>query len=211
MPPARVAHLRRQVCHSLYDAHGAGLVHRDIKPANLYLCKMGWEHDFMKVLDFGLVRLDPRIAGSDVRVTMENIATGTPAYMAPELASGKGEYDHRVDIYALGCVAYHLLTAQLVFEADTPINVMIRHLQDEPVPPSAICEVPVPEQLDALVLRCLAKDPDDRPQSALEVGKALAAIRFDETWDEEGARHWWELYMGRGRSSELDQAAGAAA
>ncbi|MGE4056158.1 MAG: serine/threonine-protein kinase, partial [Vicinamibacterales bacterium] len=133
LPAKRAIFLLRQVCHSLADAHARGLVHRDIKPANIYVCRMGLEYDFVKVLDFGLVKLKDRAAVQQTLVTMDHKTTGTPAYMAPEIVLGETTVDRRADVYALGCVAYYLLTGQLVFEGDTPMKMLMQHVQSTPV------------------------------------------------------------------------------
>jgi eukaryotic-like serine/threonine-protein kinase len=191
LPAARVLHILRQVCESLEEAHARELVHRDIKPANIHLGRLGLRHDFVKVLDFGLVKSvggDGRDSSLDTAVGM---TPGTPAYMAPEIALG-GEVDGRADLYALGCVAYFLLTGLLVFEADSAIQIVARHLHDAPEPPSKRTELPIPPALDALVLRCLAKSPADRPPTAAAVAAELAPIDV-EPWTEEQARRWWQL------------------
>src|SRR5262245_24008926 len=115
VPADRALFLLRQACHSLADAHARGLVHRDVKPANIYTCRMGLEYDFVKVLDFGLVKFADRTAMQQTLMTAAHTTTGTPAYMAPELILGEADIDRRADVYALGCVAYYLLTGQLVF------------------------------------------------------------------------------------------------
>ena len=168
VPAARVGYLMRQVSHSLADAHARGLVHRDIKPANIYVCRMGLEYDFVKVLDFGLVKLNSQAAGERIQtlMTADQRTTGTPAYMAPEIILGEATVDRRADVYALGCVAYYALTGQLVFEADTPMKMLLQHVQAEPIPPSQRTELPIPREIDELVLACLQKDPNKRPQSA---------------------------------------------
>src|SRR5215213_5209391 len=122
----------------------------------------------MKVLDFGLVKYDEDQSIMDTIKTNTELTTGTPAYMAPEMANGEN-VDRRADLYALGCVAYWLLTGKLVFEADSPLRMLIQHIQGTPVPPSQRAGVEVPPALERLVMRCLAKDPDQRPQSADEL------------------------------------------
>jgi serine/threonine-protein kinase len=192
LPAARVIHVLAQVCESLEEAHARGLVHRDIKPANIHLGRLGLRHDVVKVLDFGLVKTLAAPAGGTDDTSLQTAAgltPGTPAYMAPEVAMGDA-VDGRADLYALGCVGYFLLTGQLVFEATTPLHMVSRHLQDPPEPPSRRTELDVPPALDALLVRCLAKKPDDRPASAAEVARALAAIDVDR-WGEEQARAWW--------------------
>jgi hypothetical protein len=193
LPAERVVHLLRQVCHSLSEADSCGLVHRDIKPANIFLCRYGEEHDFVKVLDFGLVKAlgDRGDIDSGTALTRENGVHGTPAFIAPEQALGKAELDGRVDIYATGCVAYWLLTGQTVFSADTPMGLLMQHVNEPAVAPSVRTEMPIPEGMDRLVLACLAKDPKERPQSARELARRLGEVEGLGEWSEERAREWW--------------------
>jgi len=186
---ARAIHLLRQACESLEEAHACGLVHRDIKPANVHVGRVGLRDDFVKVLDFGLVKAVDRHDEGLTMATQANLTPGTPAYMAPELISG-GKLDGRTDIYALGCVAYFMLTGQLVFEADTVMQVLIKHVSETPVPPSQRTELAVPAALDEIVMACLAKNPSDRPESAAALSKMLAAVKI-EPWDETQASEWW--------------------
>jgi serine/threonine-protein kinase len=194
LPADRVTFLLRQVCHSLADAHVRGLVHRDVKPANIYLCRMGLEYDFVKVLDFGLVKNRSR-ADQQLTMTATHATTGTPAYMAPEIILGEADVDSRADVYSLGCVAYYLLTGQLVFEADTPIKMLLQHVQAPPVAPSLRSELPIPRELDDLVLSCLEKNPDKRPQNAEELFRIACRCKSCETWDQDRARSWWEQHL----------------
>ncbi|MBP2648020.1 MAG: hypothetical protein H6Q77_1644 [Gemmatimonadetes bacterium] len=196
LPAGRVIHILRQVCESLAEAHASGLIHRDIKPANIHVGRQGLTHDFVKVLDFGLVKstadrgVEEHIAAAAPSVvTGAGLTPGTPAYMAPEAALGE-PVDARADVYAVGCVAYYLLTGRLVFEAETGVKMMLKHTMEAPVPPSKRAGVVVPEALERLVLACLAKEPDDRPASALAVSRSLAAID-GASWDEEQAAEWW--------------------
>jgi len=193
VPASRAVFLLRQVCHSLADAHARGLVHRDIKPANIFVCRMGLEYDFVKVLDFGLVKFNSRNAGQTL-MTLEHTTTGTPAYMAPEIILGEANVDRRADVYAVGCVAYFLLTGQLVFEADTPMKMMLQHVQAEPIPPSQRTELPIPRELDELVMACLQKDPDKRPQNAEELFN-LANRQTCDGWNFAIASAWWERHL----------------
>lgn len=190
VPYERAIYLLRQVCHSLSEAHSSGLVHRDIKPANIFLCRYGEEHDFVKVLDFGLVRTvrDSEETGSFH--TRENAIQGTPAFMAPEQALGY-ELDGRADIYATGCVAYWLLTGQTVFTADSPMALLVQHTQAAPLPPSSRAELPIPASVEEIVLSCLAKDPRERPQSARELSRRLAEVEGADGWSSERAQQWW--------------------
>ena len=196
LPPHRAVYLLRQVCHSLADAHARGLVHRDIKPANIYVCRMGLEYDFAKVLDFGLVKIKNRGRDGNSLTTIDQTTTGTPAYMAPEAIIGDGDVDRRADVYALGCVAYFLLTGELVFQADTPMKMLMHHVQTQPVPPSQRTELPVPRELDDLVMACLQKDPRLRPQDAGELFRMACQCRGDrDEWTAERAEQWWKAHL----------------
>jgi serine/threonine-protein kinase len=191
-PPERVIHILRQVLHSLADAHRVGLVHRDIKPANLHLGVLGLELDFVKVLDFGLVKT--RRARHDVGLTLEGAVQGTPAYLAPEAAVG-GEVDARADLYSLGCVAYWLLTGTLVFGGENPMTMLAAHVRKAPEPPSRRSELPIPQPLEELVLELLAKDPRDRPQTSLEVIRRLERMVPPSPWTRERAERWWQGHL----------------
>jgi len=189
LPPARVIHILRQVCESLEEAHAAGLVHRDIKPANIHVGRLGLRQDFVKVLDFGLVKSVVETDLTQSLATGVGLAPGTPAYMAPEMVLGQ-PVDGRADLYALGCVAYYLITGQLVFDAENGLQVLLKRLNDDPLPPSARTEVPVPAELDQLVIACLARKPEDRPRSAAHLSRGLAAVPV-EPWSDEQASEWW--------------------
>jgi len=190
IPAERAIFLLRQICHSLSEAHSRGLVHRDIKPANIFLCRYGEDYDFVKVLDFGIVKAVNGLADTMPLVTFEHVVQGTPAYIAPEQALGL-DVDSLTDIYAIGCVAYWLLTGATVFAADTPIALVMQHVQSAPVPPSVRTELPIPPALDALVLSCLEKRPVDRPQSAKDLRRRLDALQVPSPWNDERARDWW--------------------
>ncbi|HEV8392914.1 MAG TPA: serine/threonine-protein kinase [Vicinamibacterales bacterium] len=194
LPADRVVWVLRQVCHSLAEAHARGLVHRDITPANIYLCRMGLDYDFVKVLDFGLVKFDAQRELEHTLMGGHHATAGTPAFMAPELIA-EGEVDARADVYSLGCVAYYLLTGQLVFEADTAMKMFLQHLQGVPAPPSQRTELPIPPDVDALVMACLAKDPSRRPRNAEEVSFLLETSRGANRWSNESARGWWQLHL----------------
>ena len=191
LPQQRVIHLLRQVCDSLDEAHSEGLVHRDIKPANIHVGRVGRRHDFVKVLDFGLAKTVH--ASDDLMATAAGLTPGTPAYIAPEMAMGEAS-DGRADLYALGCVAYYLLTGQLVFPAGNGLQMISKHIQETPAPPSARTELPVSAELDRAVLACLAKRPEDRPQTAAELDRMLAEVEL-EPWSEEAATHWWRTHQ----------------
>lgn len=189
LPARRVIHILRQACESLAEAHEQGLIHRDIKPANIHLGKAGVRYDFVKILDFGLVKSVHQESMADSLATAVGRTPGTPAYMAPEMSLGE-KVDGRADIYALGCVGYFLLTGNLVFEASTAFQMVAKHLSNAPVPPSLRAKVEVPQQLEAVILKCLAKKPDDRYATVMELSNALAAIRVHPWTDAEAADAW---------------------
>jgi hypothetical protein len=195
IPFDRAIHVLSQACHSLSEAESCGLVHRDIKPANIFLCRYGEDYDFVKVLDFGLVKALDDGVETEPALTRANIVTGTPAFMAPEQALGRSDLDGRVDIYALGCVAYWLLTGALVFSGDTPMAFLVQHAQTPPDLPSTRTEMPIPAQLDRLVLSCLAKDPAARPQTAKELLRKLTEIGASGSWTPERAQEWWQQHQ----------------
>jgi eukaryotic-like serine/threonine-protein kinase len=188
-PAARVIHILRHCCESLAEAHQRGMVHRDIKPPNLFACRLALSYDFIKVLDFGLVKQTSNV--SETRLTMDGTATGTPGYMPPEVALGKRCVDGRADLYALGCVAYWLLTGSMVFEERSAVAMAIAHVHQRPKLPSARAAQPVPADLDRLILRCLEKDPEKRPQSAKELGIELSALASELPWSSADAERWW--------------------
>jgi len=192
-PPARVVKILRQACHSLYEAHQAGITHRDIKPANIYLCNYGTDLDFVKVLDFGLVKHRATEKG-DGQLTQEGMITGTPAFLPPEMGVEEGEIDGRTDLYALGCVAYWLLTGALVFEGSSPMAMVISHARDVPPPLSERTDQQIPEGLERIVMRCLEKDPAHRPPDAKALAEALAVVGIEDQWTAELEKQWWEEY-----------------
>ena len=188
LPPGRAIYLLRQACSALAEAHTAGLIHRDLKPGNLYISERGGLCDFVKVLDFGLVKLvqEP----SSAQLTADHVISGTPLYMAPEQALGDEKLDARSDLYALGAIAYHMLSGQPPFQDDNPLAVMIAHARQE-VPPISCHRADVPADLQQVVLRCLAKSPDDRFADAKELEQALAACTAAGEWDARKAAVWW--------------------
>lgn len=197
LPPSRVIFLLRQVCHSLAEAHSRGLVHRDVKPANIFVCRMGLEYDFVKVLDFGLVQVPGPNPAHDLTqslAALEGVA-GTPAFMAPEVITGHRHVDHRADIYALGCVAYLLLTGQQVFQSGTPMQTLVDHVSTVPTPPSAKSSTPIPRSVDAMVLACLEKDPERRPPDATALLQRLAECDGAHEWTSAQAALWWQTYL----------------
>jgi serine/threonine-protein kinase len=198
LPPALVAHLLRQLGAALRAAHGRGLVHRDLKPSNVIVRPGCRPHDRAKLLDFGLVR--DAAADSDVKLTRVGTVVGTPDFMAPEQAEGAAPVDARGDLYGLGAVAYFLLTGRPPFERDTAMQTMLAHLRDPVTPPSALAPG-TPADLEAVVLRCLAKKPDERYPDADAMGKALAACACAGEWTEEAAAAWWRLRLPQGAST----------
>jgi DNA-binding NtrC family response regulator len=192
LPPERTVFLLKQACLSLSEAHQRGLVHRDIKPANLFVCRLGSEYDFLKVLDFGVV--SRRSGGEMLPITGAGIVLGTPAFLAPELVSHEGGFDGRADLYALGCVAFWMLTGRPPFEAGDVMSLLRHHSTTPPVAPSLLSEEPIPAELDALVLECLSKDPAGRPADAERLWERLDKVAVSRTWDQRRARAWWELH-----------------
>lgn len=193
MPAGRVVNILIQACESLEEAHRAGLVHRDIKPKNILLCQVGLKYDFVKVLDFGLVKMRRR--REETLVSMEGITTGTPAYMAPEVALGKENIDGRADLYSLGCTAYFLLTGQLVFDEGSGVGQVIAHAQKTPLVPSERTELPVPAALEQIVMRLLEKEPEKRLRSAHELGRALRGLRGIPEFCPYTAEDWWNTNL----------------
>ncbi len=197
VPSERAVYLLRQICSSLGEMHGHGLVHRDIKPSNVHLCHMGLQYDFVKVADLGLVKPSRGATGEHAVALASGFTLGTPAYMTPETARGKPG-DTRTDVYALGCVAYWLLTGRLVFEADSGQEMLERHVRDDPSPPSHRTELEIPPSLDRLILSCLEKKPDRRPASASELCHQLMACEMTQLWTEERAERWWQAHLPNG-------------
>jgi serine/threonine protein kinase len=190
-PAARAVHILRQTCRSLEEAHGHGMVHRDVKPGNIFICRMGPEYDFTKVLDFGLVKT---LNATDEGLTAEGGIMGTPDYMAPEMALGGGNVGAASDLYGVGCVAYWLLTGKRVFETSGVVAMMLAHVRETPVPLSEKAGHEVPAALEQIVMRCLEKNPADRFASAEELERALAGCSdTGELWTRERAQKWWLL------------------
>jgi eukaryotic-like serine/threonine-protein kinase len=195
MHPGRVLNILIQCAESLEEAHRTGLVHRDVKPKNIVLSKLGLQYDFVKILDFGLVKT--MMANPDASMmTLEGTATGTPAYLAPEIAMGETKVDGRADLYSLGCVAYFLLSGELVFNEPTPTALALAHVQKTPVPLRQRTELPVPEKLEQIVMQLLEKNPESRLKSAQELQRRLRAIRDEmPRWCEDAAADWWHTNL----------------
>lgn len=191
LPAERVVHLLRQVCQALREAHGIGLIHRDIKPANIFVAQRGGLFDVVKLLDFGLVK--PVGEFSSVSLTQDGTITGTPLFMSPEQARGSAQLDARSDIYSLGAVAYALLTGQPPFDREEPLDVIIAHNRDEVEPLSKVQDA-VPLDVESIVLRCLAKHPDDRFQDAASLEQALSSCAAADQWSQFHAEDWWNKH-----------------
>ena len=194
VPAERVVHLLLQACDSLADAHDKSMIHRDIKPANLFLSRLGPSRDHIKLLDFGLVQRDEPVQQSP-QLTEEGTTAGTPAYMAPEMVVNPNGVDNRSDIYALGCVAYWLTTGQLVFDTESGVAQVVEHVKTPPKSPSERTELPIPPGLEAIIMKCLEKDPADRFHGAGEMAAALREVPLAEPWDVRRADEWWDLHM----------------
>ena len=188
-PSDRVVHILGQVCGALHEAHTAKLIHRDIKPANIILCERGAVFDVAKVVDFGLVQeitRDPAAASHAI--------LGTPAYVAPEAVTDPDRITHAVDLYALGAVGYFLITGRRLFEGETAVDVCIQHVTQLPTPPSALPGVTIAPVLEAILLRCLAKQPADRYPSAAALGEAFEALPRAGDWSKADAVAWWDTF-----------------
>jgi serine/threonine-protein kinase len=188
LSPGRLIYLFRQVCAGLAEAHMLGLVHRDLKPANVFVAVRGGESDVAKVLDFGLVKLtkDPGAAA----LTGDMTVSGTPLFMAPEQAVADRSLDARADIYALGAMMYYALTGQPPFQGESAFAVMMAHSRDPVIPPSQI-RPGVPDDLERVILRCLAKKPEERYPDVKTLGQALTACAANGEWTPEQADRWW--------------------
>ena len=187
LPPGRAVYLLRQVCEALREAHAVGLIHRDITPSNIIAARRGGRDDVAKLLDFGLVRPAEAPAAD---LSAEGQILGTPLFMSPEQAAGDRELDQRSDIYSLGAVAYHLLTGRPPFNGVGGLAVLVAHARDPVVPPSRIL-TGIPEDLEHVVLRCLAKDAADRFADAESLERALLECACAEDWDQDRAARWW--------------------
>jgi serine/threonine-protein kinase len=204
-PAARVVRMLVQVAGALAEAHGIGLIHRDIKPGNIMLCDRGGA-PIVKVFDFGLVK---KIEGSteSVALTSVNAITGTPLYLAPESITHAESVDGRIDIYALGAVAYFLLTGTPPFDGRTVVEICGHHLHTQPVAPSARLGKPVPPKLEAFVLSCLAKDRDERPRDAADLLARLSECESESPIGAAESRAWWAAFRSRSSRAPVVPAA----
>ncbi|MEM7234432.1 MAG: serine/threonine-protein kinase, partial [Planctomycetota bacterium] len=194
--PARVIHILAQACASLDEAHRAGLIHRDIKPANIILCERGGQQDVVKVVDFGLVK-DLESKMDDATISTVNTITGTPLYLSPESIRTPDHVDARSDLYALGAVGYYLVTGKHLFDSKSFMEICSHHLQTQPESPSKRLGKPVPEGLEAVLLRCLEKTPGERPQSAKALRELLLDLPEAHDWKERNARTWWKAHQAK--------------
>ncbi len=186
----RAIHFLRQVCGALREAHGVGLLHRDIKPSNILACERGGVYDVAKLLDFGLVQESVLHRKDAERLTVQGTILGSPPYMSPEQALGRSALDGRSDLYSLGAVAYYLLTGQPPFVRETAMEMLLAHHSQPPIPPTHL-QPQIPPDLEAVVLRCLEKDPSRRFAGAHELDQALAACRDAGSWTDDDATAWW--------------------
>lgn len=195
IPVERTVHILRQICHSLMDAHGNGLIHRDIKPSNIFLCRYGRDFDFVKILDFGLVKSSQPLHPGDENLTVQNTVVGTPTYIAPEAIYAGHDIDARADLYSVGCVAYWLLAGRPVFVGETVGEILRQHLHEDPMPPSRCSELEIPADLDEIVLGCLRKRPEERLATAADLLVALDRLDAAPAWTPAKAASWWEIHL----------------
>ena len=195
LPEARAVYILKQACGALAEAHAGGLIHRDIKPANIFLTCRGRMHDFVKVLDFGLVKSTSGGSGQ-ANLTNPNAVTGTPFYMSPEAVNQPDQVDARADVYALAAVGYFLLTGTPVFSGTTVMEICMKHVKDVPEAPSVRKGQPVSADLEHLLLQCLAKSPADRPADASELLSRLEACEVEGAWTAADAAAWWAGHAG---------------
>jgi len=191
---SRVIYILTQVCDSLAEAHALGLIHRDIKPANIFLCRRGGVADCVKVLDFGLVREYRADQPEPVPAAGEHVIEGTPWFTPPEAIRSSGQIDPRSDLYSVGALGYYLLTSQHIFDAETFQDIHKKQLAAAPVPPTQRTPNPISPAMEQLLLRCLEKNANQRPQSAGELRILLQACPAATEWTPELRATWWETY-----------------
>ncbi|MEZ6064994.1 MAG: HDOD domain-containing protein [Planctomycetaceae bacterium] len=200
-PERRVVHILRQACASLAEAHTLSLIHRDIKPDNIFLSIKGNWHDCVKVLDFGLVK---SLRGSNDEPGSRNIC-GTPMYLAPEAILRPEQIDGRADLYALGLVAYFLLTGRHAFTGVTTREVLLAQVSLVPPSVGEVAAMPVDPELDRLIMHCLQKSPDDRPNGVAELAERLGRLARGNEWTLDEARQWWQARDARSAVSEIQE------
>lgn len=192
-PEGRVIYILKQVCGSLAEAHSIGLIHRDVKPANILLNARGGLFDFVKLLDFGLVKVTEH--ANAALVTRAGGVVGTPLYMSPEACKSPDKVDARSDLYAVGAVGYFLLTGTPLFFGDSVLDILQHQAKTIPDPPSKRGGQPVSPELERLLMRCLAKSANDRPATAQELIELLEALPTSGSWTGSHAREWWRRYL----------------
>jgi serine/threonine-protein kinase len=190
LPPERAIYFLRQVCAALQEAHDIGLIHRDVKPGNVTVCERGGEHDVIKLLDFGLVLPLVDAIDGEKKLTQDGSIAGTPDYMSPEQAAGHDTVDGRSDIYSVGALAYYLLIGAPPFVYPSAVRVLAAHLYETALPLTER-RPDLPTDLETVVLRCLAKKPDDRFPDARSLEQALLACRTSSPWSAPQAASWW--------------------
>ncbi len=191
-PESRVIAILRQICGSLAEAHGIGLVHRDIKPANVFLTHRGGVPDFVKVLDFGLAKA--RVEEGQIELTAASVTLGTPLYMSPEAVERPNEVNARSDLYAVGALGYFLVTGEVLYDCLTLGEVLMHQVKDLPPRPSERLGKPVAPDLEDVLMRCLAKDSAARPANARDLDDALAGCRNAADWTRDLADEWWRKF-----------------
>jgi hypothetical protein len=201
LPPERAVHFLRQVCTALREAHAKGLIHRDIKPANVFAAERGGIYDVAKLLDFGLVR-EQRPAPDDAKLTQPGTFSGSPLYMCPEQVKSYDRLDARSDIYSLGAVAYFLVTGRPPFLGDSSWDIIVAHSRD-PVEPPASLNPAVPEDLERVIIRCLAKMPANRFQDVESLDRALADCACAGQWTGQRAAAWWRESQSKAKPAGL--------
>ena len=185
-PQDRVVAILIQVCSALKEAHRRGIIHRDIKPANIILCERGDVPDVAKVVDYGLVKEITAEKG-------ESTILGTPAYVAPETVTDPATIGPAADLYAVGLVGYFLLTGRRVFEGKTAVDVCVQHVTAQPKPPSSH-GAKISAELETVIMQCLAKKPEERPENAAALAKLLREVPLARDWTEEEALAWWDEF-----------------
>jgi serine/threonine-protein kinase len=189
LPPGRAIHFVRQLCAALKEAHAIGLIHRDIKPSNVIACRRGAVQDVAKLLDFGLVH-DHALDGMSDKLTLHGAVLGSPPYISPEQARGRGHVDGRSDIYSLGGLLYYLVTGQAPFVRESVMELLVAHLHETAVPPRLV-RPELPIDLEEVITTCLRKEPAERYPDVSSLDRALARCESAEAWDAEQAEAWW--------------------